>query len=233
MVKGEKMVLSDDEVKRQIEHMTKFIEQEAIEKASEIDAKGEEEFNLEKGKMVQQSRLKIMEFFEKREKQVELNRKIQSSNFNNQVRLRALTVRESHIFKVLDETRGVLGGIAQDKAKYSIVMHQLILQGMLQFLEPNITIKVRQEDVEITESVLDSVIDEFTEITGKRNCTIHINMESFLSPKSCGGVILQAHGDRMKIVNTLEARLDLVAHQVIPEIRTSLFGRNPSRKFFD
>jgi V-type H+-transporting ATPase subunit E len=61
---------------KQIEHMTKFIEQEAIEKATEVDAKGEEEFNIEKGKAVQQSRLKIMEFYEKKEKAVELNRKM-------------------------------------------------------------------------------------------------------------------------------------------------------------
>lgn len=65
-----------DFIAKQIEHMTKFIEQEAIEKATEVDAKGEEEFNIEKGKMVQQSRLKIMEFYEKKEKQVELNRKM-------------------------------------------------------------------------------------------------------------------------------------------------------------
>jgi len=65
-----------DILKKQIEHMTKFIEQEAIEKATEIDAKAEEEFNIEKGKLVQQSRLKIMEFYEKKEKQVELTRKM-------------------------------------------------------------------------------------------------------------------------------------------------------------
>lgn len=65
-----------DFICKQIEHMTKFIEQEAVEKSTEVDAKGEEEFNIEKGKMVQQSRLKIMEFYEKKEKQVELNRKM-------------------------------------------------------------------------------------------------------------------------------------------------------------
>jgi V-type H+-transporting ATPase subunit E len=37
----------------------------------------------------------------------------------------------------------------------------------------------------------------------------------------------------MKIENTLESRLGLVARQVIPEMRNSIFGKNPSRKFFD
>jgi V-type H+-transporting ATPase subunit E len=72
------MGLSDDDVKKQLRHMMAFIEQEANEKAEEIDAKAEEEFNIEKGRLVQQQRTKIMEYYEKKEKQVELQRKIQS-----------------------------------------------------------------------------------------------------------------------------------------------------------
>ena len=60
----------------QIKHMMAFIEQEANEKAEEIDAKAEEEFNIEKGRLVQQQRLKIMEYYERKEKQVELQRKM-------------------------------------------------------------------------------------------------------------------------------------------------------------
>ena len=36
----------------------------------------EEEFNIEKGRLVQQQRVKIMEFYERREKQVELQKKM-------------------------------------------------------------------------------------------------------------------------------------------------------------
>ena len=60
----------------QIKHMMAFIEQEANEKAEEIDAKAEEEFNIEKGRLVQQQRLKIMEYYERKEKQVELQKKM-------------------------------------------------------------------------------------------------------------------------------------------------------------
>lgn len=52
------MALSDADVQKQIKHMMAFIEQEANEKAEEIDAKAEEEFNIEKGRLVQQQRLK-------------------------------------------------------------------------------------------------------------------------------------------------------------------------------
>ena len=66
----------------QIKHMMAFIEQEANEKAEEIDAKAEEEFNIEKGRLVQQQRLKIMEYYERKEKQVELQRKMYARIFN-------------------------------------------------------------------------------------------------------------------------------------------------------
>lgn len=36
-----------------------------------------------------------------------------------------------------------------------------------------------------------------------------------------------------QISNTLESRLELIAQQLLPEIRTALFGRNPNRKFTD
>lgn len=102
------MGISDNDVQKQLRHMMAFIEQEANEKAEEIDAKAEEEFNIEKvfyihrrdvwndwksqGRLVQQQRTKIMEFYEKKEKQVELQRKIQSSNSLNQSRLLCLKV---------------------------------------------------------------------------------------------------------------------------------------------
>ena len=54
------MVLNDDDVKKQIDHMMAFIHQEAKEKADEIDSKAEEEFNIDKGRLVQQERLKVI-----------------------------------------------------------------------------------------------------------------------------------------------------------------------------
>lgn len=42
------MALSEQDVQKQLKHMINFIDQEANEKAEEIDAKAEEEFNIEK-----------------------------------------------------------------------------------------------------------------------------------------------------------------------------------------
>lgn len=59
--------------------MLAFIEQEASEKADEIDSKAEEEFNLSKGQQVTDARQKVNDEYEKREKQIELQRKMYDS----------------------------------------------------------------------------------------------------------------------------------------------------------
>lgn len=48
-----------------------------------------------------------------------------------------------------------------------------------------------------------------------------------------GGVELVAQNGKFVVENTLESRLDLMSQQMVPELRTILFGRNPNRKFTD
>ncbi|XP_065160652.1 V-type proton ATPase subunit E [Atheta coriaria] len=226
------MALSDADVQKQIKHMMAFIEQEANEKAEEIDAKAEEEFNIEKGRLVQQQRLKIMEYYEKREKQVELQKKIQSSNMLNQARLKVLKVREDHVRNVLDEARKRLGEVTSDHAKYQEVLNTLILQGLYQLFETNVLVRCRAQDRSIVENCLSDVSGRYKEAVGKE-VILKIDTENPLPADATGGVELYAHRGRIRINNTLEARLELIAMQLIPEIRTALFGRNVNRKFTD
>lgn len=226
------MALSDADVQKQIKHMMGFIEQEANEKAEEIDAKAEEEFNIEKGRLVQHQRLKIMEYYDRKEKQVELQKKIQSSNMLNQARLRALKVREDHVRDVLDEARKRLGEVTKDRAKYTHLIEKLMVQGLLQLLEPNVLIRAREADVSIVNGVLANVADQYQTIAGKE-INLKVDTDHFLPVDTTGGIELLAQRGKIKISNTLEARLELIAQQIIPDIRVAIFGRNPNRKFDD
>lgn len=140
--------------------MMGFIEQEANEKVEEIDAKAEEEFNIEKGRLVQQQRLKIMEFYERKEKQVELQKKMyewilnltqldyltnfyvkcsQSSNLLNQARLKVLQAQQQHIQNLLAEARTRLSKASSDRNSYSRVIRDLVIQALFQ-VEHNFTV---------------------------------------------------------------------------------------------
>jgi len=226
------MALSDSDVKKQIDHMMGFIEQEAKEKAEEIDAKAEEEFNIEKGRLVQQQRLKIMEFYERKEKQVELQKKIQSSNMLNQARLKVLKHRDDHVASVLEEAKQHLSGVVRDKAKYTEILQQLLTQAMCQLLEPALVLRCRQVDHQLVEKIIPASVSEYKAKVNK-DCQVRIDTENWLPTECTGGIEILAFKGKIKVDNTLEARLEMISKQILPGIRSKLFGANPSRKFND
>jgi len=226
------MGINNEDVKKQIDHMMAFIHQEAKEKAEEIEAKAEEEFNIEKGRLVQQERTKIMSYYEKREKQIDLQRKIQRSNFLNQSRLKVLKAQDEHVTGILDEAREKLGEVKKDKAKYALVLEGLLTQCMLQLLEPEARIRCREADVAIVKTIKDKSLKVYTEKTGK-TCKMDIANGEWLAADCAGGIELVNKDGKIKVTNTLESRLELLSRQMMPEIRNTLFGKNENRKFFD
>ncbi|XP_034382635.1 V-type proton ATPase subunit E 1-like [Cyclopterus lumpus] len=226
------MALSDADVQKQIKHMMAFIEQEANEKAEEIDAKAEEEFNIEKGRLVQTQRLKIMEYYEKKEKQIEQQKKIQMSNLMNQARLKVLKARDDMISEMLTEARQRLGNVAKDPARYPGLLDGLILQGLYQLLESKVTIRCRKQDIQMIQASIQRNTPIY-KMAVKINIEARIDQDTVLSPDISGGVEIYNSNGKIKVANTLDSRLELMAQQMMPEIRGSLFGANPNRKFLD
>jgi len=226
------MALSDADVQKQIKHMMAFIEQEANEKAEEIDAKAEEEFNIEKGRLVQQQRLKIMEYYERKEKQVELQKKIQSSNMLNQARLKVLKARDDHVAQISDEAKQRLHTITRDKAGYAKIIQALLTQGACQLLEPLLIVKCRQVDQSLVEAAIPTALADYKSMVNKE-CVFKLDTENWLPADCTGGIELLAMKGKIKVNNTLEARLAMISEQILPDIRTNLFGGNPNRRFTD
>lgn len=48
-----------------------------------------------------------------------------------------------------------------------------------------------------------------------------------------GGVSIVGSGGKIDINNTLDERLRLLQDNALPAIRTTLFGKNENRKFYD
>ncbi|XP_036311552.1 V-type proton ATPase subunit E 1 isoform X2 [Eptesicus fuscus] len=203
------MALSDADVQKQIKHMMAFIEQEANEKAEEIDAKAEEEFNIEKGRLVQTQRLKIMEYYEKKEKQIEQQKKIQMSNMMNQARLKVLRARDDLITDLLNEAKQRLGKVVKDTTRYQVLLDGLVLQAAVQKAIP------------------------MYKIATNKDVDVQIDQEVYLPEEIAGGVEIYNGDRKIKVSNTLESRLDLIAQQMMPEVRGALFGANANRKFLD
>ncbi|KAM4866907.1 V-type proton ATPase subunit E 2 [Thomomys bottae] len=225
------MALNDNDVQKQIKHMMAFIEQEANEKADEIDAKSEEEFNIEKGHLVQTQRLKIMDYYEKKEKQIEQQKKIQLSTLRNQARLRVLAARDDLISELLEEAKVRLSRIAADLKAYQELLDKLVFQALIRLLEPVMIVRCRPQDFLMVDTAVQKAVPQYVTATQKQ-VEIKIDQETFLPVNSLGGVEVYSSNQKIKVSNTLESRLEFLSEQKMPEIRRCLFGANPNRKFF-
>lgn len=50
---------------------------------------------------------------------------------------------------------------------------------------------------------------------------------------SAGGLSIVGGGGKIDINNTFEERLRLLQDSALPSVRTTLFGKNANRKFYD
>lgn len=121
-----------------------------------------------------------------------------------------LKVREDHVRTVLDEARRRLGEITKDSAKYSDIQVKLIVQGLFQIMEPKATIKCRQSDVALIESLLPTALENYKAKMGK-DINITLDKESFLPQDTCGGVILYALNGRLRVIKISNFILSSIA----------------------
>ncbi|KZO90659.1 putative vacuolar ATP synthase subunit E [Calocera viscosa TUFC12733] len=223
--------LNDDEVLSETSKMVAFIKQEAQEKAREIKVKADEEFAVEKAKLVRQETAAIDAAAEKKRKGAETSIKIEHSTATNRARLRILAAREQHLHTLFDAARSQVVLIAQqDKNKYEQLLEGLILEGLLRFLESSVTVTCRPSDVPASEAAAASAAQTYHTISGR---SVSISVDGSLPADGAGGVRLSAaQGGRITMDNTLDERLTLLEDTMLPEIRTDLFGKSENRKFY-
>jgi V-type H+-transporting ATPase subunit E len=123
-----------------------------------------------------------------------------------------------------------LAELTKDQKKYSELLQGLILQGLLQLMEDQVTVTARSTDVQIVQQAAQAAERSYTDKSGRKT---KVTVQEGLSEKSHGGVLLSGHHGRININQTLDERLRLLEDKMLPEIRTDLFGGNENRKFFD
>ncbi|RKP09416.1 ATPase, V1/A1 complex, subunit E [Thamnocephalis sphaerospora] len=223
--------LNDEEVKKEMDKMCLFIRHEAMEKARELMAKADEDFTIEKGKIVQQESKQIEATAQRKTKQVEVQKKIARSNLVNKARLRTLAERENLLNELFETVREKLYHIPDDREKYRVLIKDLLLQGFLQLMEEEVSITCREADSTLVQDAIDEAKAEYEKMVQRRISPV-LDPDNHLPKTSAGGVIIHALGGRIKCANTLESRLELLADLMLPDIRILLFGPSPSRKFY-
>jgi len=212
--------------------MTAFIKQEAMEKAREIEIKADEEFAIEKSKLVRQETSAIDSTYEKKFKTAQMSQQITRSTVANKTRLKVLSARQELLDQIFEEAGKKLGEATKDKGKYEEILKNLALEGFYALNEKSLKVRVRKVDVEVTKNALEKACKEYKEKT-KKEIECSIDEENPLAEGTAGGLSIVGGGGKIDINNTFEERLSLLEDSALPSVRTTLFGPNENRKFYD
>ncbi|XP_022845479.1 V-type proton ATPase subunit E-like [Olea europaea var. sylvestris] len=226
--------MNDADVSKQIQQMVRFIRQEAEEKANEISVSAEEEFNIEKLQLVEAEKKKIRQEYERKDKQVQVRKKIEYSMQLNASRIKVLQAQDDLVNSMKEAGSKELLNVSQNQGSYKNLLKDLIVQSLLRLKEPSVLLRCRKEDEGFVGSVLDSAKKEYAE-----KATVHppeIIVDSVYLPPApsdatahglfcSGGIVLASRDGKIVFENTLDARLDVVFRKKLPEIRKLLFGQ--------
>ncbi|KAL3600561.1 V-ATPase V1 sector subunit E [Fusarium poae] len=224
--------LSDQQVNNELSKMTAFIKQEAMEKAREIEIKANEEFEIEKSKLVRQETDAIDSQYEKKFKQATMSQQITRSTVSNKTRLKVLGARQEMLDNIFEEAQKKLAEGAKDKAKYQKALKGLLLEGFYALNEPELQVRARRKDYDVVKKAIEEAAKDFKKELGK-DITAKIQEDDPLPEGIAGGVFIISGSGKIDIDNTFEARLKLLEESAAPAVREALFGKNPNRKFND
>ncbi|KAJ3111626.1 Dynein heavy chain 6, axonemal [Phlyctochytrium bullatum] len=187
------------------------------EVAAEMTKMADEEFNIEKAKLVRQETIAIEAFYQKKLKQAEVARKMSAqpyhfsnysrahSNHVNKNRLRLLQARQQVLDELFEDAKSKLTAISSDPVAYQTLLKDLLLQAFHQLMEDDVVIQCRKEDVSLVQKAAEEAKAKYG-----AKLKFAIDSGSFLPEKSGGGVIVSANGGRIRVSNTLESRLEIL-----------------------
>jgi len=131
--------------------------------------------------------------------------------------------------------------LANNPDEHATLLKNLLVQGLIKLIEPKVTLRCRETDVEILSGVVDEAVAEYKEsmlrqvkaLEGKDDipCVVTVDDEHFLPElnaadptNSClGGFVMYARKNRIVCSQKLDDRLAMTFQQSIPAMRANLF----------
>ena len=183
----------------ELKKMTAFIHQEALEKAKEIEIKANEEFAIEKSKLVRQETSSIDSQYSKKHKQASMSQQITRSTQANKTRIKVLSARQELLDDLFEKAREKLASYCEDKEKYEGMCKGLILEGLYALNEDKVTVRARKVDYDLVKKAINSAKKEYKENIGKE---VNIDLdEKDPQPEGSYGPLSFAYAITSKVLN--------------------------------
>jgi len=215
----------------QVSHMREFIMHEAREKAEEIGCKAEQDYNVEKQRLVEEEKLRIKKDLERRESNVDLESKIANATETNKQKLKILQAAAAEVEKAFDDAFNTLAKLPSDAGKYQTLLEGLIAEGARNLHLPEVLVRCRPEDKGVVQKAIGPAasatgikitFDESTPITDDNSV---VNIE-----KRCiGGVLVTSPDGKIVCSQTLNSRLQVAYDTSLPVVKPVLFNQQGSK----
>jgi len=218
-------VMNAKEASTQVTHMRDFILHEAKEKADEIAAKAEQDYIVEKQRLVEEEKLRIKKEFERRESNVALETKIANATETNKNKMLVLQAAAGQIEEVYNAA-------FEQMKRSNIATDQTLLKGLIEeairmIQLDSVTVRCRAEDKAAVQQAIAScsgakITLDSTPITVDPSVTN-------ISNACIGGVLVFSDDGKVVVSQSLNARLQVAYDTALPVIKPVLFNQGGSK----
>merc|ERR1719253_634029 len=108
--------------------MVKMIKDDAKKKCDEISAQGQQTYEVEKAKILNELSEKARKDHATNMKKIETQRAIARSTQINKARLKKVTERSAYLDKAVQTVASSMTALSKDKSKYKDLLSKLIVQ---------------------------------------------------------------------------------------------------------
>ncbi|CCW65633.1 unnamed protein product [Phytomonas sp. EM1] len=207
---------------RQIQSMIEFIDREAQEKVDELECAAQEEYDIEKMRLVEGEKLKIRQNLEKKKKQVDVDRRVARANDTKMQRMRVMEERAKIMEVLYNETRKKIEAIVANPSTYRPLLVNLVRQSILA-IQTDAVIQCRKEDEVEIHQMLSDLVSWYQTKTGS-SISLQISNKYLNTEDAWGGVVVSSVDGRIICGNTLSYRAATSFEEQLPIIRFYLFN---------
>ena len=209
---------------RQIQSMIDFIEREAQEKAEELDQAAQEEYDVEKMRLVEAEKNKIRSQADKNKKQVEIQGRVARANHSKEQRLRVMEERGVILQNLRDLTKKKIMSMVNDGNKYRQLLSDLIKQSMLS-IRCDAVVDCRKQDEQIVKKIFSDAESWYHGKTNEK-ISLSVSRDYLQDDEAWGGVVLHSTDGRITCNNTLAYRTEHCFADQLPTVRFTLLNED-------
>nr|CCC53515.1 putative ATP synthase [Trypanosoma vivax Y486] len=206
--------------------MIDFIEREAQEKADELNSATQEEYDVEKMRLVESEKVKARATGGKKNKQVDVDRCFARANFSKIQRLRIMKEQSKIVDRLKENVKKKLLTFVKDTKGYSELLVKLIHEALLA-VRANAVIHVCKDDESLVKNMLSDLKKWYEDKLGTPT-SITLSKDYLSGEEAWGRVLVKSEDGHIVCNWTLSSRMRNCLNDQLPDIRYYLFDPDAS-----